>query len=157
VYEKGSAFGYIYEKDRTQKGINRISVDSILDRKGLQNFKWHLIINKEPISSREYSDGILKEIYVGPNQYDKNENDSVIFSYSNRFKEYDFSFSKILDSVKGKKLFKIQLLYPEVYSTEYKITFPKKETYLEMREGRIENPAEIQQVFDWYKQFRKQD
>jgi hypothetical protein len=148
VYQKNATVGYKYDPHRPENSDLQFSVDSLLQKNALQNFQWHQV----PLMAKSVFSGtdsaVFKEVYVGPDTYNKAHNDSIIFYYSDKFKTFDFSFSKVLDSVRGHKLFKIRLLYPEVYSKEHKITFPRRESHFEMQEGKIDDEQEITRYFD---------
>lgn len=151
VYRMGAPIGYKYDPHRHQYNNQQFSVDSLLKTNALQNFQWHQV----PLVARSVFSGVdsavLKEVYVGPDNYNKAYNDSVSFYFSEKFKSFDFSFSRILDSLRDQKLFKIRILYPEVYSEEHKITFPRRETYFEMKEAKIDNKQQITRYFDSFR------
>lgn len=148
VYQRGAPTGYRYDPHQSGGNDRQFSVDSLLQKSAMQNFQWHQVplVTKSVFSGTESR--VLKEVYVGPDNYNKAYNDSVIFYYSDKFKAFDFSFSKILDSLRGQKLFKIRILYPEVHSAEHGITFPSRETQFEMQEGNIDDKQQITRYFD---------
>ena len=60
-----------------------------------------------------------------------------------------FVLSK-MDNVPRMKLFKIRMISEGGYWDQYKITFPKREVKMEMKEVKVENENEILQYLERY-------
>lgn len=161
VYKKQTRYGFTYDRHNIRNHNKKLLVDSLLERRAFQNFKWHVVIDtpvfKVAASDFDAKAGILQEIYISPGGNRMMENDSIFFYYDNKLKDIDFSLSKVLDSLKSMKLYKIRLLHASSCSEEHEMTFPKRETRIELKEMPVQNHKGILYYFEWYEKIIKED
>jgi hypothetical protein len=149
VYEKNNTYG-LYYTDFSEEKKKKLPIDSVNDGVLKADLYEYFKTNAlQLISSRRNRElGILEEIYIGKLKYAK---DTAIFYFSDRLKDFDFSFSKKLDSLKKLKLFKFRYVSDEEILEEYKVTLPKREVNFEIKEIPVDNPKEIMSYFERYK------
>jgi hypothetical protein len=151
AFEKGSKQGIIYDSPPGSKNDSKLSVDSMLRKRALKSMQWDKILNLKLVkSSYDNSHDVLEEVY-GNQKIEKGNRDTIRLYYSKKLMTYDYTFSRELDSLKKMKLFKIRLQYEETYSKEYKITFPKRETYFEMQEIPVGDSKKVIGYFNRFK------
>ncbi|MDQ3844143.1 MAG: hypothetical protein M3342_09040 [Bacteroidota bacterium] len=153
VFNRNDAYGITYDPYDSAKDNKRVRVDSILEKRGLQNFKWEMITQFKPIQSTYHkTTGILEEVYVPAVGKEGLSKDTIRFYYTTRLTEFDYSFSRKIDSLKGIKLFRIEIQYSAAFDTVHKIAVPKRKTWLEMRAVPVNDKNAIMQYFRWYTQ-----
>lgn len=145
VHKKGERRGYkFHPADGSVNG--RFPVDSVLKNLVLGEFSWEQLAALQPITSFDEKSKVLKEIYTGGEM----ESDTVILHFGNRFKDYEFSLSKKLDSLKSMKLFRIDVRNSPIYEDSLKVSWPGRNSYFLLEEGRDGDLSQVAHYFDEY-------
>lgn len=97
LFKRQDLYGTYYKNGEIKKG-RTVAVDSLLNRRALKNFSWHLFDNSKSIISSQKSMQKIFERYVIPT--DTNPKDTLEFYYSKEMMQESFSFSTRLDSIK---------------------------------------------------------
>jgi hypothetical protein len=155
VYKKNEKDGFFYHAFSPQNN-KALPVDSTVSK--YINFNVYEFFEKNLIklisSRKDPRSGILEEIYSGKVQYAK---DTFFFYFSDKLKDFDFSLSVKLDSIKKMKLYKFRAINQEEVLEESKMLIPKREVVFEIKEIPVDNPKEIITYFERYKKdFYKQ-
>jgi hypothetical protein len=153
LFNKDSMFGYTYEP-RSNKRIpeGRLPVDSVLSKNINETTVYDSLANLKPDSLMHGSEGILIKVYNKSHPEKYPEDYTIYFYYSKGLDNVRETFSKKMDNIKGKKLFKIKIVARGAFYPEYKLTFPKREIVLEMKEKPIENKDQILSYFEKYEE-----
>ncbi|MEP6673735.1 MAG: hypothetical protein ABJA78_01220 [Ferruginibacter sp.] len=89
----------------------------------------------------------LTEIYI-PNHEEENKYcDTILASYTKEFPKVDFSFSKELDSIRGKKLFLVEMLFAEKFYKTYNKVIPPRNYKFELVENVVNNEDLLEDFF----------
>ena len=100
-------------------------------------------------------DGIVIEKYGMMKQGDEMSIDTIYYYYSKKMNNIEYSFSKKLDSISRKKLFKVRLLYNSKFSSSNKSVLPKREISFEIREVTPPDPKDVFSIFRKYQNIIK--
>lgn len=150
IYTKDSSSGFFFSSSEDTVSPKKLSVDSFLFRRAYAA-KFDLQ-NKRIISVNEDKfKGVVIEKYVPENIPNETTYDTVMFYFDNRMNDVSFSFSDTIDKAKGKKLFKIRLLYNEKFSQQYQMMMPQRELYFEIQKLPVKNSKSIVHFFDHLK------
>lgn len=156
VYRHGKQYG-IWYKEMNSDSLIKLSVDSIIDKKGTPTILQSILANPNDTlvaRIRESIGNIFIEKYASKSKPDESYNDTTLLYYSKNMKYIKFSFSPILDSIKKLKLFKVKLIYNKAYSSKYSITMPQRELTYEFQKKQIENN---QQVIAFFQRFKRDE
>lgn len=150
VFEKDSLFGYNF--DPATKDLNnlRLSVDSILKIRTLQSASLDTAISIKPdTTSWNINKTELREVYFFPA---KENIPSVrwVLSYATKLNHVKISFSRLLDSSKAMKLYKVETLIDSFFVKNENKLWPAMKYSNEIKEIPIENTAEILDYFERY-------
>lgn len=152
VFRKDSLFGYVYyPKLNHTMPEGRLSVDSVLTSSSYESNVYDSLLYLKPDSSYYNAEKNLVRVYHHPPKKGNPENYNLFLYYTTKLKGVKETFSKKLDNVKNMKLFRIRILADEAYHEEYKMTLPKREILLEMKEIPIENQEQVLSYFNEYK------
>lgn len=133
IFKNGSTYGYRYDPAKYDS-INLLNVDSILYKQGLGKTDLMLdsgyqinevISNLDNLKLTEKYSSIAKPTRYFP--------DTVVYSYTNQFRDLPFSFSKKLEERKKLKILKISGVYNTRFDDEYKTVLPKREFFFEIK------------------------
>lgn len=152
VFKKGDKYGYRFDP-MAPKNNGSAKIDSLINKHALGGFTWDKITALTPVSTYDATTDVLEEIY-SPAGIDDNK-DTLKFYYSNRFKDYEFSFSRTLDSLKQLKLFKIVAYNAPFYYKETNKNFPERTSYFIMEEGKQEDLELVEHYFREYRKMKR--
>ena len=146
IYNKQDSFGILFNSLTDSSSGITCRVDSFLFNRAFRvkdidlpvDSIWHLMEVKKD------KDGIVIEKYGMMKQGDEMSIDTIYYYYSKKMNKIEYSFSKKLDSISRKKLFKARFLFNSKFSTSNKIVLPKREISFEIREV---NPPDTKEVF----------
>jgi hypothetical protein len=82
--------------------------------------------------------GDIAETYIPRIKEDVSFPDSMYFYYSD-FMKIDYSFSKQLDSIKGKKLYQVRMIYNPLSKGVFPFDAPRREYLFEMKKLEVTN------------------
>jgi hypothetical protein len=149
VFRKGDKYGLWYEYINTKKH-KIVLVDSILTSRAFKNLKLYSS-NDSLISSISVSGKQKSEKYVPKLKLDYSYGDTTYISYSNEFKNIDYSFCKELESAKNLKICKMEVLYNSQFYKGFPLKFPERKISFEMRELPVIKSDSIGFIFDKFK------
>ncbi len=151
VFEKARPFGVLYD-DSIKGNIQRYPVADFLKERTFSDINLYSSIEKGDLKLLSYSNqelqGTLDEIYVSKDS--SFPGDSLYFSYSARLKNYDYSFSEQLDSLKSSKLYKIRAVIASAYDPELNIKIAAREMNLKLEEIEAPNREVVLLVISKY-------
>jgi hypothetical protein len=152
VFHRDSISGYNYYP-RPDPAVHegKLPVDSVL-KYTFQSTAYDSFFSWKPDSSYYDAEGNLLNVYNYAATIKYPENFTYYFYYSKNLKDIRETFSKKMDGIKNRKLFKIRIIAHGAYYKEYNMTFPQRETLLEMKEVSLQNKDEILTYFNKYKQ-----
>ena len=133
IFKFGSAHGYSYDPGKNDS-IKTFNIDSILYKQGLG--KTDILLDSgyqitEVISKLD--NFILTEKYSSISKPTRYFPDTVVYSYTDQFRDLPFSFSKKIEERKKLKILKIRGVYNSRFNDEYKTVLPKREFYFEIK------------------------
>ncbi len=146
IYNKQDSFGILFNSITDSSSGMTCRVDSFLFNRGFKikdmdlpvDSVWHLMEVKKD------KEGVVIEKYGIMKQGDEMSIDTIFYYYSKKMNKIEYSFSKKLDSISGKKLFKARFLFNSKFSSSNKTVLPKREISFEIREV---NPPDTKEVF----------
>ncbi len=152
VFHKDSVFGYSYYLPPESTAVEgRISVDTMLKRNAYEPFKFDSSLYLKPDSIYFDDEKNLVNVYNSPVTEDYPERFTIYLYYSKKLKCIAETLSKNKDTVNGMKLFKVRILAHGHYYEKFKISQPRREYLLEMKQIPIKNGMEVMGYFDKYK------
>ena len=116
-----------------------------------ENPSWDSIANKKPDSTFRNDTGDSVYVYHLPpvNRYPASF--TYYFYYTDRIKGIRESFSKKLEAMHRKKLYRIRMVVHAAYDETRKMALPEMESYYQMKEIEIDNIKEVEGYFMKYK------
>jgi hypothetical protein len=152
VFRRDSLFGNTYDPNPHRRiPDRRLRVDSMLKIYSFESSKFDTLLNFKPDSSYFDAEGNLLKIYINPAPDGSPEKFDLYFYYTKKLQGIKETFSKSMDNIKNMKLFKVRILASGAYYEQYKIAFPKREIYYEMKKIPVENTEAILDYFNRYK------
>lgn len=147
IFKFGSAHGYSYDPAKNDS-IKTLNVDSILYKQGLG--KTDIMLDSgyqinEVISNLDNFK--LTEKYSSIAKPTRHFPDTVVYNYTEQFRDLPFSFSKKLEERKKLKILKIKGVYNSRFDDEYKTVLPKREFYFEIKPQHVINDKYVLYVF----------
>lgn len=149
IYKNNDSVGH--RLDSLDADNSRLfSVDSFLVKKANAKFAFYNKTNDSLIESKTNEEGNeLVEKYIPRIKYDETYPDSTSLYFRNDKVKYpDFSFSRYLDSLKKKKLFKIIFTYNPIPKGVYSFDVPRRNIIFEMKQIQLTNEKELIKFFD---------
>jgi len=156
IYKANSPTGYKY--DSLNSLSNRLfSVDSFLAAKAFAKSKFYDKENDTLIeATTDQKTKVFAEKYIPQIKYDETYPDSSYMYFSDhKLKNIEFTFSKYLDSVKNKKLFKVIFIHNPIPKGKYPFDVPRRNLIFEMKETQLINSTEIINFFERIRQLYK--
>lgn len=147
IFKFGSAHGYSYDPAKNDS-IKTLNVDSILYKQGLGRTDIMLDSGYQITEVISKLDNfILTEKYSSISKPSSYFPDTVVYSYTDQFRDLPFSFSKKLEERKKLKILKIKGVYNSRFDDEYKTVLPKREFYFEIKPQHVINDKYVLYVF----------
>ncbi|MEO6732314.1 MAG: hypothetical protein ABIN01_13940 [Ferruginibacter sp.] len=151
LYKKGGKFGYAFDSlnitDAKRYKIDSFLMDRLSIDENMISNSSDSLISKNPDKS--------EETYLRKKKINQWDADTIKLVYSHQFKNIDFSFSKIIDSVKGKKLIKVTLISKSNSKSEDYYFRQNREVIMELTSIPIVNPSIYSEIFKKYNKLDK--
>lgn len=152
IYNKKDSFGIFFNSLTDSSSGIICRVDSFLFNRGFKvkdidfpvDSIWHLMEVKKD------KDGIVIEKYGIMKPGDELSVDTIYYYYSKKMNKMEYSFSKKLDSISRKKLFKARFLFNSKFSNSNKLVLPKREISFEIREVDPRDPKDVFSIIKKY-------
>lgn len=145
-YHKDSAYGFFIKHVDSSAIPLRAKVDSILSKRGFHNE--YTTRGLKYIETIRFAGKRFTEKYVydgtNPEAYD-----SVFYSYDENLNELPYSFSLGLDSIRGAKMYKVQVIFREKFYKNYNRVVPGVEYSFQYSETGNTDPRTFIKVKDW--------
>lgn len=156
VFEKSESHGVWFQSLDSIRNGRKLLIDSFLNIRAFRNISFSLDSNDSLTQTIKFqkSNGFLEK-YVANNKTDELNPDSAYLYFSDRLKNYEYSFSPPLDSLKEMKLFKVRLLFNETFSKEYEKLLPKRELSFEIGKVVTKEENRLLRFFKELNQIRK--
>lgn len=158
VYTKGNIFGILTDSARSvfQK---KIRVDSMLAREwsASVNFKFLFSENKTVFGgSQILKSGARQDLYYLTGKQDSSMKGELRLEFSpGSLRNIDYSFSKELDTVKGMKLSKVEMINYARFNKEAKVNLDRVEIPYMMEEITGPVPVEVRNMFELDKKLKE--
>jgi len=156
IYKGNHPVGYKYD---SLSALNNqaFSIDSFLTAEAFGKSKFFDKANDSLIeSTTDQKTKVLTEKYIPRIMYDETYPDSSYMYFSDHLlKNIEFSFSRYLDSVKNKKLFKVIFIHNPIPKGKYPFDVPRRNLIFEMKETQLINSTEIIDFFERVKHLFK--
>ncbi len=149
THHKDSVYGYLFDPFKTYPE-GRIKIDS-LQLLRFENPQWDTIATMKADSNYINEQGDLVNVYNLPPTPQYPGRFTYYFYYTNRLRDIRESFSKKLEGIHGKKLYRIRMVIHPIYYEPYKMMLPVMESFYEMKTITVHNREEIEGYFDKYK------
>ncbi len=149
IYKAGRSTGYKY--DSLNALSNRLfSVDSFLAAKAFAKSKFYDNENDTLIeATTDQKTKVFAEKYIPRVKYDETYPDSSYMYFNDhKLKNIEFTFSKYLDSVKNKKLFKVIFIHNPIPKGKCLFEVPRRNLIFEMKETQLKKSTEIIDFFE---------
>jgi hypothetical protein len=151
ICRKKASNGFLFNSiNDNNKGMN-FPVDSFLKNRAFAGVNFDINSNDTLIEVSKEGEFSFLEKYISKTNTETYP-DSIYYYFINKFKNIDYSLSPKLDSIKGKKLYKVRLIYNNKFSSSEKVMLPKREILFEIQEKTILNSKEI---IDFIERFKK--
>jgi hypothetical protein len=145
-YLKDSTSGFYFDKQGVAEP-KKLSVDSFLAMKTFKYFNFFDQNNDSLIQTIKSANRTVVEKYIPKKKPDQSYPDTTYLYYNKRFNDLDlYCFSKLLDSTKKMKLFKVEMKYNSQFYDGYSFKFPKREFLFHLKESKKPN-REIIELF----------
>lgn len=156
IYKANSTTGYKYDSLNALSS-RLFSVDSFLAAKAFAKSKLYDKTNDTLIeATTDQKTNVFTEKYIPRVKYDETYPDSSYMYFSDReLKNIEFAFSRYLDSLKNKKLFRVVFIHNPIPKGEYSFDVPRRELIFEMKETQLINSRGIIDFFERVKQLYK--
>ncbi|MFD2525771.1 hypothetical protein ACFSQD_08160 [Flavihumibacter stibioxidans] len=145
-FHRDSAYGYFIKHLDSSAIPLKAKVDSILRIRGFHNE--YTTRGLKYIETIRYAEKRFTEKYVydgtNPNAYD-----SVFYSYDGSFNKLPYSFSLGLDSIRGAKMYKAQVIFKEKFHKNYNKVLPRVEYLFQYSGTDNSDPTTFNKVRDW--------
>jgi hypothetical protein len=152
IYKERCKYGLSYDPF---KDISKILlVDSTITKFAFGNLKFSIEkLNKPFTSTLSIDQGTLIDKYIKANRNNMNEADTSIFYYSKKLKHLKYSLSNELDSLKGMKLYKLEMISNTLFDEGNNILIPQRVFYIEVKEN---NNIDEKRVLEVFKKYNKE-
>lgn len=150
-FKNGEENGIYYDSLNVKK-LRYYSVDSILTVKAFKKMRIFYNDNEILVEKGQSDNGQINEKYICKVKKGFSYPDTTFVYYSDKLKNIEYSFSRELDSLKGKKVQKIVLLYNAQQYAGMPIKFPERRLSFEMNEVPITNLEEVKSLFERLKE-----
>jgi hypothetical protein len=149
VHKRNENVGSVYDSF-FGKATNKFRVDSFLSKKWVFGFRhmYEVDMKNDTLVRKDRRNGFLIEVFRPKIKFEASFNDSAYYYYSNSLRKVDFSFSKVLDSSRNMKLFKIEVLYKENPKGDNVYERSKKKFLFHMAEVPVQNEGDIRGLFE---------
>jgi hypothetical protein len=155
IYKRNNTYGFLYDSLNTIKP-KRISIDSFKNVTLLPTFPY-IIPKAILVSSLKHDEeSVLTEKRIPEKIIDPTYPDTCYYSYTNKFKNAPYSFSKMLDSTRKLKLYKVVFRFKRIEKGKYPAAIPEREYYFELRKAK-EAPEIPKLIEDFKKMEAKLD
>lgn len=145
LYSKGSAKGLRYDSLNIARP-SQFDVDSLINKRLFGKLKLYDASNDVLVRTEKKSDGSIIDVYIPKTKFDETYNDTTYFVFNPNFKDVAYSLSKDADSLKKMKMVEARLIY--------NVGNPKKQFLFRLKDLVIDNPKEIEKLFDRFKKQR---
>jgi hypothetical protein len=151
VFHKDSLYGQMFCPDSSNSQRNQRSlVDTTIVQRTFENRQVDSFSMKTPDTSFTDSDGNLIKTYKervpgNPEMF------TLRFYYSKELSGIPQTLSRKMDNVKGMKLWRIAIVAGSAFYNQYKMTFPERELYYEMKTVPIKDVDLVRAYFKKYK------
>ena len=149
VHHKDSTYGYLSDPFQIYPE-GRIKIDSLQPLR-FENPQWDTIATMKADSSYVNEQGDLVHVYNLPPTPQYPGRFTYYFYYTNRLREVRESFSKKLEAIHRKKLYRIRMVIHPIYYEPYKMMLPVMESFYEMKTITVANKEEVEGYFNKYK------
>ncbi|MCX6315999.1 MAG: hypothetical protein NTW29_01810 [Bacteroidetes bacterium] len=142
IYKKGERFGFYFDSLQDNTGL-KCPIDSFMNVRFKINE--NLLFNKNDnlVKKKSEPDGVINEVYSRMVKTDKWDCDTNNLFFSEQFKEIPFSFSRKLDSISGKKLFRIHQISNGDPTNEMPFFRQRREVVMELKNNPVKNKWEL--------------
>jgi hypothetical protein len=148
VYRNGSQTGMWYFSIDQLDSHKSLSVDSILKIKSKPENLQSIIFNSSDslLNKMDIDNGFIEK-FVPRSKTDESYCDTFLLYYSRSMRSIPFSLSPFLDSLTNTKLYKLKLVYNEMYSQQYSVTMPRRDIVYEIEPINSTTPHKIKGLF----------
>jgi hypothetical protein len=150
VFHKDSSYGWKYDPFNPFGRVERVHVDSLLSKVKIQTFGLEVFLEKKPDSISTDKNGIRKEVYNFKETPEEPGDYTAILYFSPHMTDIEESFTPFLDSSRKMKFFKRITKTEAYYDKTYKMQFPKREGFFEMKRLEITNRDQLLNYFRDY-------
>jgi hypothetical protein len=138
-YLEDSTSGFYFDKQGVAEP-KKLSVDSFLAMKTFKNFNFFDQNNDSLIQTIKSANKTVIEKYIPKKKPDQSYPDTTYLYYNKKFNDLDlYRFSKLLDSTKRMKLFKVEMKYNSQFYDGYSFKFPEREFLFHLKESKKPN------------------
>ena len=148
THHKDSLYGYLFDPYHIYPE-GRIKIDS-LQQLRFENPQWDTIATMKADSNFINEQGDLVMVYNLPPTPHYPGRFTYYFYYTNRLHDIRESFSKKLEGIYRKKLYRIRMVIHPIYYEPYKMMLPVMESFYEMKPIPVLNKEEIEEYFNKY-------
>lgn len=155
IFDKTDTIGYWFDSLEAKKESKIVKLDSFFFyHTFLIDMKLFHINNEIKLTSDNGNDSIFIEKYIPKAKLDESYADTSIYYFSKELKNIEYSFSRVLDSIKESKVCKVRLIYNEIKNSKFLFTIPRREIWFEFRRGVIQDEASLINFINQYKKIR---
>jgi len=151
VYTVGNTTGHLF--DLLENQLNKIiAVDSFYRMNWLSKPNLEKMFSEYDTSfvssAINIESGTEEEVYRVKNKKDSTQHGTFFFYYSDKMNHSPWSFSRKLDSLKNRKLYKVRMISDAGFIKECNAYIDTIETGFYMEDWPVDNPKEKMQFFD---------
>lgn len=150
VFHKDSLYGFNHDPYHPFKEVEYLRVDSLLSIIKLGTFGLERFVTSKPDSVLIDKEGIRKEVFYTKGTKEDPGDYITYFYFSAKMNDIKESFWPALDSSRKMKYFKNYVISFPYYDIKYKMNFPRREGYYEMKRVKVDNEKELLRYFNGY-------
>jgi len=147
LYQQGAMHGFLFKNSDDTTQPDKLPVDSFLFSRAYAS-KFDFDFSKLISRGQTIREDHLLEKYTPKGIPNENRYDSLYLYYNAKLNHLPYSFSQAVDSLKGRKLYKIRILFNRRFLPGSKMTIPKREFLFEIKEVPLRNPIKVRKIID---------
>lgn len=151
VSAKGDSSAFLFDS-LTAKTPHKIAIDSFLTASTFKGFPFYKKDNDTLLTAKRSKGGELVEKHIHILKIDQSYPDTDYYYYRPGFNNISYSFSKILDSTRHLKLYKVEFIYNPIPKSDGNI-IPKRVFQFEI-ENNVDGIEEVRSLVSRFKKDR---
>ncbi|MFN4286741.1 MAG: hypothetical protein ACK4E8_12365 [Lacibacter sp.] len=146
-FNKHEKYGYLFKSLQSDEFEANLNIDSFLFKRAYAakfDNKNKTLVSRQTDTATKIS----LNTYIPQEISDDYQYDTIYFYHDKSLNNIEYTFSRVLDSIERKKLFKVRILYNSKYLKQYQKFMPKREMSFEIKKGVSIDSNEMIKTFE---------